>query len=448
MKRFTFVWVVVAACCAGWVMADECLLIDLEASPQARQLADDPRPSVVLEMENLQLVCSSTVVLAEIASGLVVDYEPGDLDLGDLHLVRGGLRSESLVGGPIVVARGGRYTLVKGRVAREMLRPGVASAMVAIPSRAVLARRLPGQFVPKTADPTIESLVGEVDAARWYDDVTMLAAWNRQTLSSGNLMARDWIGQQFTNLGLAVTMPPFSVGGSTSYNVVGTAVGSTRPDDWYLFGGHFDSMPSSDPAPGAEDNASGCAGVLEMARIFMAHPHEGTLIFICYSGEEQGLLGSKDHASDIVNAGDTAKVKGMVNMDMIGFTADPELDVLLEGSDEFQWVIDAFANAAATYAPQLVVVTSTFYWGSDHAPYLDRHMPSLLTIEDDWDQYPYYHQHGDVPANLSQPMGGAILEMNVAAMAQLVGVSVAAEIFSDGFENGSTSAWDESVIDL
>ncbi len=182
-----------------------------------------------------------------------------------------------------------------------------------------------------------------------------------------------------------------------------------------------------------------------MARIFTAHPHEGTLIFICYSGEEQGLRGSEDHAGDLVAAGDDVKVKGMVNMDMIGFTEDAELDVLLEGSSEFQWVIDAFASAAATYAPQLVVLTTTSYWGSDHAPYLDLHMPSLLTIEDDWASYPYYHQSGDVPVNLSQAMGGAILEMNVAAMAQLAGVSVGSDIFSDGFEGGSTSAWDETA---
>ncbi len=246
-----------------------------------------------------------------------------------------------------------------------------------------------------------------------------------------------------------MTTPAFSFWGDTSYNVVGTAVGSTRPDDWYLFGGHFDTKPDWDPAPGAEDNASGCAGVLEMARIFTNHPHEGTLIFICYSGEEQGLGGASDHAGDLVAAGDDAKVKGMVNMDMIGFNLESTvLDVLIEGSDEFQWLIDAFVAAAATYAPQLATVTSTFYYGSDHKPYLDLHMPSLLTIENDWDDYPCYHNSCDVPANLSQAMGGAILEMNVAAMAQLAGVSARRrDLFSDGFEGGTTSAWDETFVE-
>ncbi len=81
-----------------------------------------------------------------------------------------------------------------------MLEPGVGAAILEVPSRAVLARRVPPGTRKRVADPAVQALVDEVDAARWYDDVVMLASWNRQTFSSGNLAARDWIAQQFTEL--------------------------------------------------------------------------------------------------------------------------------------------------------------------------------------------------------------------------------------------------------
>ena len=76
--------------------------------------------------------------------------------------------------------------------------------------------------------------------------------------------------------------------------------GRIRPDDRFVVGAHYDSI-SGNPfdAPGAEDNASGCAGVLEIARIFAANPPEATIHFVCYAGEEQGLHGSTAHVADL-----------------------------------------------------------------------------------------------------------------------------------------------------
>jgi len=223
--------------------------------------------------------------------------------------------------------------------------------------------------------------------------------------------------------------------------VIATLAGTTRPDDWYIVGGHYDAT-SQDPyvaAPGAEDNASGCAGVLELARVLSFYPQEGTVFFICYSGEEQGLWGSDDHAGDLVAAGDADKVQAMLNMDMIGYTSDEDLDCLLESESLGQFLLDLFSDAAEQYT-SLRVLTSTWAWGSDHVPYLERGMPALLTIENDWDEYPDYHRTTDLPANITLEMGGEILRMNVAAMAHLIG-SDPGVLFRDGFETGDVSGW-------
>ena len=289
-----------------------------------------------------------------------------------------------------------------------------------------------------------QTLVDEVDQARWFSDLETLASYNRYSYGDGIFDAENWIVQQLTAMpGMTVTTPGFSMGGREVHNVVGTLVGTARPDEWYIVGAHYDST-SENPqaaAPGAEDNASGCAGVLEMARIFSANPPHASVLFICYVGEEQGLLGSIDHASDLVSTGDSSRVQAMLNMDMIGFTSDSDLDCLLESESIGQFLIDAFSAAATTYTT-LRIETTLFAWGSDHVPYLDRSIPALLTIENDWADYPDYHETGDLPNNITLAMGREILKMNVATLAEMAGGD-SALIFIDGFESGNLGRWTE-----
>ena len=283
-----------------------------------------------------------------------------------------------------------------------------------------------------------------VDGARWMSDVETLAGWNRHTHGSEIHQARDWLVAQMTGLGLATTTETFQVGGTTAFNVIGRLDGTTRPDDWFLVGAHYDSTSqnTSQAAPGAEDNASGCAGVLELARVLTARSPEATIFFICYSGEEQGLHGSNDHAGDLVAAGDASKIQRVLTMDMIGYTGDGDLDVLLETEPAFASTLDPLVDAAAAYTA-LRTVTSLFAFGSDHVPYLNRDLPALLTIENDWDSYPSYHRTTDTADNLTQAMGEQILRMNAAVLADETGAGSSAEtpLFADNFDGGDLSAW-------
>ena len=286
-----------------------------------------------------------------------------------------------------------------------------------------------------------------VDRDRWMADVTTLAGWNRYTHGSQIAQARDWLVAQMNALGLDTTTEAFQVGGTTAHNVIGRLDGTTRPDDWFLVGAHYDatSQNASQAAPGAEDNASGCAGVLELARIVAPMEPEATVFFICYSGEEQGLHGSDDHAGDLVAAGHSSKVQRVLTMDMIGYTGDADLDVLLETEPPFADTLDALVDAAEQFTT-LRTSTTLFAFGSDHVPYLDRDLPALLTIENDWDSYPSYHRTSDTPDNLTPEMGEQILRMNAAVLAQETGAQAggAAAIFADGFEAGNTNAWSVS----
>jgi hypothetical protein len=297
----------------------------------------------------------------------------------------------------------------------------------------------------------VQLLVDHIDDDRWFADLSTLAGWNRHTTNGNSNIdqARDWLVQQFQALPhLQVSTESFSVGGSTAWNVVAELPGLLRPDAWHIVGAHYDatSQNTSVAAPGAEDNASGCAGVLEEARAFTTYRPAETIFFICYSGEEQGLFGSTDHASDLIAQGNGGKMRSIQIMDMIGYSGDADLDSLLESNSSNVPLMNLYAAAAAQYTT-LRIVTSTFPFGSDHVPYLNRGLPALLVIENDWDVYPHYHRTTDLPPNISLAMGGETLRMNVAAMADLAGAPSAEAVFSAGFEDGDLSEWSASCSD-
>ena len=89
----------------------------------------------------------------------------------------------------------------------------------------------------------------------------------------------------------------------------------------YYVVGHYDSMcadvmnPDCD-SPGANDDASGTAVTMELARVLAAHPLESTVVFLCTPGEEQGLIGAKYHADQAKTRG--AKILGVLNNDIVG----------------------------------------------------------------------------------------------------------------------------------
>ncbi|MEM9558077.1 MAG: M28 family metallopeptidase [Acidobacteriota bacterium] len=291
--------------------------------------------------------------------------------------------------------------------------------------------------------------VAAVDAARWLADVETLAGWNRYSHGATIDLARDWLAAQFLSLGLETSTETFPVGGSGTEveNVFGLRNGRTRPHDLIIVGGHYDSIsqsPSS-AAPGAEDNASGCAGVLELARVLAPVDLEASVLFVCFAGEEQGLYGSRDHAADLAASGDDDRVVMMLNMDMIGFSGDADLDLLLETEDEWPTLPDLFEDAAAAFT-DLRTVVSFFAFGSDHVPYLDRGMPALLTIQNDWSSYPDYHRTTDLPDRIVLAMGQGVLRTNAAVLAVEAGVLDDSFLFADGFESGDTGSWSPPAL--
>lgn len=304
----------------------------------------------------------------------------------------------------------------------------------------------------RRADPLVDSLVARVDPERWFQTMSSLAAFNRNSYSAGLFTARDWIAQRLSETSLSTSNFEYSLANITSCvptpapitlpNVIGTKVGLATPNEWVVVGAHYDSRNpgrcdgSASPQPGANDNASGCAGVIELARVFERIPTDRSMLFMCFSGEEQGLVGSRRYVESLQGNGDIAKVKLMLNMDMIGYDVNNLQNARIESNVANQALINQLLAAGNLYSPQLNFITSTNpNAGSDHFYFLQAGVPTAVTWENGASGYPQYHQVGDLPGAMTgaRVIAGGILRMNAAVLADYARV-VRVQDFANGFE--------------
>jgi len=214
------------------------------------------------------------------------------------------------------------------------------------------------------------------------------------------------------------------VRGDACQNVIGLRRG-TAPDGMRgvaLLTAHLDSLNHAGgrdaPAPGADDNASGSAGVLEIGRALAQHAAAHDLMLVLFGGEEQGLLGSR-HFVQQLSAARRARVRGVINMDMIGVLNTTAPSVLIEGRAASQPLINRLAGAAATYTG-LRVETSLHAANSDHVPFLDRNLPAVLTIEGADSTNGTIHSDEDTLDRINLDLALEVLRMNTAALAELL----------------------------
>jgi peptidase M28-like protein len=190
-------------------------------------------------------------------------------------------------------------------------------------------------------DPGLLALLSQIDPNRIMSTIqTLVGFGTRHTLSSqtdpvrGIGAATAWVTQQMqgfaaaSNGNMTVQQQSFvQPAGSriptptTITNVIATIKGTASPERFYVVTGHLDSRVTdvlnfTDDAPGADDDGSGVAVVLELARLFATHQFPGTLVLATVSGEEQGLFGSTFMAQQMAAAGND--VQGMFSNDIVG----------------------------------------------------------------------------------------------------------------------------------
>lgn len=200
-------------------------------------------------------------------------------------------------------------------------------------------------------------------------------------------LARDAIEAEFDALDLDVVLEPFLFENQTFHNVVATRLGATRPDEVLVVGAHFDSVDN----PGADDNATGTALVLELARALDGFELDRTIRFVAFDREEQGKVGSRafveEHGDEVVFA---------LTADMVG------QDHGMYGHDLFSTaeslpLVTSFAAAMDEHGDGLTGFprTGDDFGFSDHDSFESQGIPAFVIIEATYNDNPHYHQPTD-----------------------------------------------------
>ena len=246
-------------------------------------------------------------------------------------------------------------------------------------------------------DASIAAALADISQAPLQTQVQHLQDYGtRHSEYNGGYLASLWIRDTFLSYGYTdVTLHDYN---SWNDNVVCVKPGTVFPDEVVVMGAHYDtiSYDGNNNAPGADDNGSGSVAVLEAARVLADIDFERTIIFICFSGEEEGLVGADAWAEDAADAG--MNIIGMLNLDMICYkaTSDTEdLDIIDNASSEPMSAL-AF-DVIDAYVPELAAVEGYLTGGSsDHAAFWSHGFRAIFFFEDSGNYSPYLHTANDV----------------------------------------------------
>ena len=324
---------------------------------------------------------------------------------------------------------------------------------------------------PTPQDARLAKIASAVDAARMKATVERLVGFGtRHTLSSqtnpkrGIGAAVRWSEGELKKLGLEVLQTCDTVTGrrvptpTKVCNALAIQRGTERPNDVVIISGHIDSRVSDvmdftkDP-PGANDDGSGTAAVMEAARVLSRHKFSGTIVYAVLSGEEQGLLGGKILA-------DHAKAQGWnvvanLNNDIIGNSCGSDkvcdantVRVFSEGprwqgrealaaqqrslggeNDSPSRNLSRFLDSLAERHPEIgldvrqIWRNDRFGRGGDHTELLNAGYPAIrfsVAVED------YDHQHQDLRVEKGVTYGDTVNEMDFPYLAKVTRLNVAA----------------------
>ena len=239
--------------------------------------------------------------------------------------------------------------------------------------------------------------------------------------TAGHFFVQEYIRQQFGQLG-SVEIHTFSVRGKTCQNLIlnlPSQAGSQKELPPILIGAHYDAVPGT---PGADDNATGMAVLLELARMFAAQPTKHPLRLVAFDMEEYGLLGSTEYAAKLKQ--EQQPLRLMISLEMLGY-CDPT-----PGSQNYPSPLERFYPNRGDFIAlignwrtirDLISISRSIrkvgvpsQWlpvpnrgkivpdtrRSDHAPFWDAGYPAMMVTDTANMRNPNYHKPSDTIATL------------------------------------------------
>jgi hypothetical protein len=293
-------------------------------------------------------------------------------------------------------------------------------------------------FQPIAAE--VRQVVAQASVDRIFGYEKALFDFDSKNLTQpGNARASQFLFDTYAAFGYHPEFqwfePRNAFGGRTA-NVVATLRGTVNPELVYVVSSHYDSVEAG---PGADDDSSGTAALLEAARVLAGHPLPATVVFASMTGEEGGLLGSREFVRRAVAS--RMHVAGVLNNDMIGWANDERLDNTIRYSNPG---IRDIQHGAAMLFTRLITYDALYWKGTDAMSFYDVYGDVIGGIG----SYPvlgspYYHQATDLLENENHQLIAETSKATVASImllasspSRLTGLKV------DGYANGSaTLSW-------
>ena len=275
----------------------------------------------------------------------------------------------------------------------------------------------------------IQSLVDQVDKTRLTQNLTAIQGIRHRTGDPAHLdTARALIYSRLDALNAQPAFYPFMSGNYEAKNIIGRQRGIGQPNMEYYVGGHYDTVVNS---PGADDNGTAVAAMLEIAHILSPLPFNKTIRYVSWDLEESGLLGSLDYVNNELE--NQADIQGYLNLEMIGYYSEepnsqqfpPGFNLLFPAifqeiqNNEFRGdfltnvgntanslrLMEEFDSIAQVYVPQLDVISVASpgtgsavpdLARSDHAAFWFQGIPAVMLTDGANFRNPHYHSENDV----------------------------------------------------
>jgi hypothetical protein len=285
----------------------------------------------------------------------------------------------------------------------------------------------------------VAGIVEGVSVERIYQYARSLyGTGSKHITQPGNALAIAYLEVQLREWGYEPELQWFEPRpGIRSANVIARIPGTVDPHLVYVASSHFDSV---EPGPGADDNSSGSSALLEAARVLRGHPQAATIELAFFTGEEAGLLGSREYVRRAVEEGKI--IAGALNNDMIGWTNDHRLDNTIRYSNAG---IRDIQHAAAFLFSELITFDSHYYQSTDAAAYYEAYGDIVGGIG----SYPvlgnpHYHQPTDRLETVNQRLVAEVSRVTIATLAllasspsRLTGVE-----WASGAGGSTVASWD------